>query len=905
MSNNTNLQRLENITILNYNANGLKKQKALIIAFLARYNIDIACISETHLAPGENLRIGGYNIYRYDRNSQTAAGGVAIIIRRQIKHHLYSITTSSIETVAIQYEIKGHAPITLICAYKQPNKSLINDDFKKIFQIVGPVMLIGDLNSKLKHWGCRADNPSGSQLENLANIHQLQIHCPTDYTYHPFRNDHLPDILDIVITKNFHLPLTQTVITELNSDHLPVLINLSRQMLYVPTVPKLINGFVNWNEFQDLMRSYHISELPPIRESINISIRQLTTNMTEAIRHATIPTTKKPVVNYNIPPTRILEIIKEKRIVRREWQRTRNPFTKKKLNKLTHTITLQLDAHRIQKYNDMLNNLDTSDPGMWKATRRILKKYEELPTLIVDGIHINTDHDKSHAFADYLENSFSPIITDKNTDFAAIVQRYNESHLLSEGNYTETITAEEVKAQIKRLPNRKAPGHDLIPNILLKYLPDNIIDHIKSIFNSCLQIGYFPIAWKKAEILLFPKPGKCKSEIQNYRPISLLPTLSKLFEKIIFTRLQDEMMNLDIIPDVQFGFRANHSATHQLARVAEIIEKGFEDKKYTAAGFLDVARAFDTVWLQGLKYKLHHAGLSRYLCAILISYLEERTFSVRINGCYSSTKPIRAGVPQGGILSPTLFNIYMHDIPLQTGNDKAMYADDMIIITQSYDLKDAIEKLQNSINILQKWLSKWCIHLNANKCETKIFTLKRVIDPPCIIINNKPIVWNQKDKAVKYLGVHLDQRLTWGIHINTRVNQAYDRLKQLYSLINRKTPLRMECTLLLYKALIRSLVTYACPVWSNASTTNIKKIQTLQNKILRIAVDAPWFIRNEQLHDELCIDYIANFIKMLTKNFYSNLNKCPSATRLHIGQRNIHSRIKRKLPQDLLTDESE
>lgn len=601
-----------------------------------------------------------------------------------------------------------------------------------------------------------------------------------------------------------------------------------------------------------------------------------------------------------------MDLIKEKRKVRREWQQTRNPEIKTTLNRLTHTITQELDAYRINNYRKLIEGFEGSDPGLWKTTRKITRTFEEIPTLIVNETPVFSDEDKANTFAEYLEECFQPNINKENIRHITTIQQYNESHLLT-STLTENdrISLQELKAEIANLTSKKSPGLDQIPNKVIKHLPEKLLIHITGIFNRCLEIGYFPVVWKKAQILMFRKPHKNNTDPANYRPISLLSSLSKLFERIINHRLQEEISLLKIIPNIQYGFRGGHSTVHQLARVAEYIEEGFEAKKFTAAVSLDVARAFDTVWIEGLKYKLYQTGLSNYLLAILFSFLEERTFSVTINGYSSSTRRILAGVPQGSSLSPALFNIFMHDIPTDVNFEMAMFADDMLIMGQNDILIDAIETLQRSVDKIQKWLSKWAIMLNASKCQSKIFSLRPYRNAPYIIINDQEIQWKAKDDAMKYLGVLLDHRLTWKLHINSKVNQGYARLRQLYPLINRKSPLRTECTLLLYKALIRPLVTYACPVWSNSSTSNMRKIQTLQNKLLRISVNAPWFVRNEELHKDLNVPTIREFIRKLTKNFFNNLSKCSSAVQHQVGRHQIHTRLKRKLPQDLISSDSD
>lgn len=403
---------------------------------------------------------------------------------------------------------------------------------------------------------------------------------------------------------------------------------------------------------------------------------------------------------------------------------------------------------------------------------------------------------------------------------------------------------------------------------------------------------------------MFHKPGKNKKSPSNYRPISLLTTLSKLLEKVILIRLNEDIERLDILPPFQFGFRKEFSTCHQLQRIVEIIEDRFENKKYTVALFLDITQAFDRVWLEELKYKILQTKINEYIKAILLSFLEDRTFAVKIHNITSTVKDIRAGVPQGSILGPILFNIFMHDIP-DTKSDLAMYADDTVLITQNWNLAQAITQLQSATNTINKWFKRWNISINQSKCTTKVFTLKRIHQLPEIIINDNNIQWNLNDQAVKYLGVHLDARLTWKYHILKKLNESHTRMVQLYPIINRKSSMKPECTMLIYKSLIRPLMTYACVIWGNTSISHINRIQVLQNKILRMAVDAPWYVRNDQLHFELGILTIKEFIKKLTKKFHLNISNCPSADYYSLGRKGIHTRLRRKLPQDIYISDSD
>jgi hypothetical protein len=189
-----------------------------------------------------------------------------------------------------------------------------------------------------------------------------------------------------------------------------------------------------------------------------------------------------------------------------------------------------------------------------------------------------------------------------------------------------TVTVQEVISCIKSLPNRESPGPDGIRNEQLKQLPVGAGLFVALIFSACLRTGYFPAAWKKAKILCLPKPGKAPSKIENYRLISLLSTMGKLPEKRILPHITRLLPSKKILPTHQFGFRKKHSTQHALLQVTSFITTAFNTKKFCAAAFLDVAKAFDRVWHCGLKWKLQHFGLPDWQTNILTSFLDSRNF---------------------------------------------------------------------------------------------------------------------------------------------------------------------------------------------------------------------------------------------------------------------------------------
>ncbi|KAK7791576.1 hypothetical protein R5R35_002865 [Gryllus longicercus] len=434
---------------------------------------------------------------------------------------------------------------------------------------------------------------------------------------------------------------------------------------------------------------------------------------------------------------------------------------------------------------------------------------------------------------------------------------------------------------------------------MLKNLNKNSVAGLTAIFNAILRFNYFPNAWKTAIVLPFRKPGKDPRRPEHYRPISLLPSISKIFERLLLKRLNKYLKDTDAIPDIQFGFRANHSCTHQLLRLTEYIAQSFQEKKHTLAAFLDIAQAYDRVWHTGLLFKIRQLGIPEYIQNIIKGFISDRKFKVKINHSFSTLRNITAGVPQGSVLSPVLFNIFMNDIPKCSNVETALFADDTALFSASSDINLAFNRVQNNLNTLIQWTKKWRIAINSQKCQTKIFTLRRPLIPPNLKVDDNEIPW--KSEPIKYLGVLLDKKLTWKPHIHAAINKSNAKILKLYPLINQHSTLNTKCQILLYKSIILPTLTYACPVWGNAAPTTIQKLQIVQNKVLRKSIKAPWFIPNHQIHRELQMETVLEHIKKLANNFYSSLPSSHATLIFQLGRTaNIPSRIKSKFPKDML-----
>jgi len=222
---------------------------------------------------------------------------------------------------------------------------------------------------------------------------------------------------------------------------------------------------------------------------------------------------------------------------------------------------------------------------------------------------------------------------------------------------------EKVQETIRGLRVGEAPGPNGIPNRALKHLLQRAVYLLVLIFNAILVTHHFPTVWKHDRVISILMPGKDPALPSSYRPISLLDTIGKLFEKILLSRILHEVNVRGLLRNEQFGFRPRHSTSLQLARLFERITRNFGEKRLTDAVFLDVVKAFDTVWIDCLLHKLTLLNSPSYIVYTMSSYLRGRTFEASFQTATSSRRGMRAGVAQGGSISPVLFSLYVNDMP--------------------------------------------------------------------------------------------------------------------------------------------------------------------------------------------------------------------------------------------------
>ena len=421
--------------------------------------------------------------------------------------------------------------------------------------------------------------------------------------------------------------------------------------------------------------------------------------------------------------------------------------------------------------------------------------------------------------------------------------------------FFDEIQANEIVKIINSL-KPKADGPYSIPTPILKTFLHKISEILTKIFNLSIQTGKFITPLKVAKVIPVYKNKGSPYDANNYRPISLLSNIDKIFEKLIKSRLVNFLDENKIIFKNQFGFRSKHSTTHALINLTEKIRANIDKGLFSCGVFIDLQKAFDTVDHNILLSKLHHYGVRGLPHKWFRSYLSNRQQYVSISGYSSGKLYVEYGVPQGSVLGPLLFLIYINDLPNTIKNSETnLFADDTCLLSSDSNLEYLETKVNTDLVKLSSWLQANKISLNATKTEVVLFHSRN----KCITHDLKLKIDDHNLKLsthVKYLGILLDEFLLWNYQFDllaSKLSKANGILAKLRHFI----PLSLLKTV--YYAIFHSHLSYASIVWGQSLSLN-SRIGKLQKKCLRIISFSNFNVETNQLFVNLEIPKVTDWI---------------------------------------------
>ena len=427
---------------------------------------------------------------------------------------------------------------------------------------------------------------------------------------------------------------------------------------------------------------------------------------------------------------------------------------------------------------------------------------------------------------------------------------------------TFILTTSEISAAIRNSKNNNSTGPDGISIRHLKHIGPLGLTYLTNTFNLALNTNTIPHMWKLANIIPILKPDKDHNTGTSYRPISLLSVISKTLEKALLPYITNN------IPQhhTQHGFKAKHSTTTALHNINNTIASGFNQRippARTIAVALDMSKAFDTVNIHTLTKKLLDTQIPPILIKFIANYIKGGKAFTTYNNKTSTQRQFKTGVPQGGVLSPTLFNIYTSDIPSPPPNiNITVYADDITMTSTDTNKQIAQAKLQPYLQEIASWTQQNQLHLNPDKTTSTLFTPDPAEYSTQLTLNIDNVVIPTV-KNPKILGLTFDPKLTYNAHIRKTSDKARNTLKLLKALTSTKWGKQKETIVATYKAITRPILEYASTIWSPiASTTGITKLQTIQNMALRIATGCTSDTNIQHLHNETNILPLSAHLKL-------------------------------------------
>ena len=409
---------------------------------------------------------------------------------------------------------------------------------------------------------------------------------------------------------------------------------------------------------------------------------------------------------------------------------------------------------------------------------------------------------------------------------------------------------------LENIDVRKATGLDGVSNKLLKLAAHIVAPTLTEIFTTSINTGIFPTEWKIAKVTPIFKKGK-KNDLNNYRPISVIPTVAKIFEKVVYEQLFSYFNDNNLLTSCQSGFRSFHSTLTALTEATNSWSVNIDNGLLNGVVFLDLKKAFDTIDHSIILRKLKFYGIEQESLKWFQSYLHDRKQVCCVNGHMSNSRSVSCGVPQGSNLGPLLFLIYINDLPncLSTASPR-MFADDTNVSLASSTLHELENVLNQELQNLNIWLKVNKLSLNIAKTEYMIIGSRQRLNVNVdgsinITINNKPV---KKVNETQTLGMTIDQHLTWGRHveeISKKISSAIGALKRI------RPTITIGVANKIYKAIIQPHIDYCSTVWDGLGVTLLDKIQKLQNRASRIITQSNYYTSASNLLEELGWDNVS------------------------------------------------
>jgi hypothetical protein len=685
------------------------------------------------------------------------------------------------------------------------------------------VYLLGDFNDRCKQW--TAPHPESELKENLVDLtsafglHQL-INEPTYIT------STSSNTLDLIFTDSPGYVIESGTLPPIGtSKHAVVYCRSTKTRLcdkpykkeiwkYHESDVEGLNVAIGEFPFEDVLSDYtDINHIAELWTQLVIAIAE------DYIPHHNIKINPrdKPWITKDIKTT-----IKTRNRLYKRYLTTKKNEHLDVYNRVKQEVNTKIQAAKQNHKQNLIRKLENRNNApktFWNVMKKVYgnKIKGSIPTLLHEGQQYCTAEQKANLLAEYFASqSQAPNVTPEHT-----------LPILEEHHYLDQIyiTENEVISVLSKLHTEKAVGPDGISNKFLKMASHSLAPSMTSLFNKVIQKSTFPDIWKEANVSPVHKKGS-RQNIRNYRPISLLSCVGKVLEKIIFNKIYAMCENRGLLTWRNSGYKKKDSTVNQLIYIVDSIYKSLDKKEECSIVFLDQSKAFDRIYHRGLKLKMKSFGINGPLYDLMCSYLDKRKIRVTLNGSKSKWHKVTAGVPQGSILGPLLFLIYIDDIVNNLESDIYLYADDAVLMS-SFTKDDTtinFEQMNRDLERLSNWASKWFMQFNPAKTKFMVISNNQQTQYPTLSLNGADL---EKVHTYPQIGLHLNDRMNWEDHINMLINKASKKIGMIWKLSGDIPRSAVEN---IYTAYIRPQLEYGSIIYHNCTEAQSNRLESVQRK---------------------------------------------------------------------------
>ena len=776
------------------------------------------------------MEIPGYSCFSCQSHSQN--GGVALYVKSglaPIPRPDLGKDSTDFESVWVEVENSDGKNYLFCCTYRHPSSTI--DSFSEYLQEIlsiptapnKQVFILGDFNINL------LNHNSSTPITNYVNFLFSKQFLP--HIIHPSRvSGHSSTLIDNIFTNiTANETLSGNTMTQI-TDHFPQFLIVKHAGITFKNLSYFQHDFSNLNE-ENLLNDFAHLDLSYLNDNaldVNAKFNRLLSSLDELVNtHAPLKKLTKRDIKFRNKPWINCKIQKMMRIRDRLLRKLKKNNSQPLINlykKFRNRVSVSLSESKASYFYDYFQKNSNNMKQLWSGIKSVINIKKSSNVNVINKLKDSDGNITSDPAV--IANIFNKFFVNVSHDITKNIPRPYKSPVNFMGGrivnsfFIAPSIPSDVSDIISLLKSGKSLGPNSIPMKILKCLSPLISSPLSQIINESFQGGIFPGKMKLAKVIPLFKKG-CPLTASNYRPISLLSVFSKITEKVMYERLYKFLEKHEILYTLQFGFRASHSINHALVSLTEAIKNSLDNRKFGCGIFIDLQKAFDTVNHNILLMKLEHYGIRGTALNWFKSYLSGRKQYVSVNGSNSSDLSVTCGVPQGSVLGPLLFLLYINDLPLSSSKLAFyLFADDTNIYYEAESLDQLETVVNKELKKVKMWLDVNKLSLNIDKTNFIIFKSPQHPSLQSVNIKFGKLPINQTC-YVKFLGVLLDENLSWKYHL-TELSKKLARTCGMFFKIRHFLPIHV--LVCLYNSLFSPFLQYGILVWGLTYETYINPV---------------------------------------------------------------------------------